>query len=86
MKVALILVVGTVVLFALIALAELLRLAANRLLGRFLGRARRRGRGRSSSDVWVAVREAKRDAEVLQYRPDIGTGWTSWERRDRRGR
>jgi hypothetical protein len=86
MKVALVLVVGTVVLVALIALAELLRVGANRLLGRVLGRARRRGRGRSSSGVWVDAREARRDAEVLQFRPDIGTGWTSWERRDRRGR
>jgi hypothetical protein len=86
MKVALVLVVGTVVLFALIAFAELLRVAANRLLGRFFRRSPRRGRGRSSPDVWVDAREARRDTEVLQSRPDIGTGWTSWERRGRRGR
>jgi hypothetical protein len=34
--------------------------------------------------VWVGAREARRDAEVLQSRPDIGTEWTS--RRGRRGR
>jgi hypothetical protein len=86
MKVALVLVVGAVVLFALVALAELLRVAANRLLGGFLRRPRRRGRGRSSPDVWVDARDARRDTEVLQSRPDIGTSWTSWERRGRRGR
>ena len=86
MKVALILVVGMVVLFALIAFAELLRVGANRLLGRFPRRSSRRGRGRSSPDVWVNAREARRDTEVLQSRPDIGTEWTSWERRGRRGR
>jgi hypothetical protein len=81
MKVALVLVVGMVVLIALVAAAELLRMAASRLLG-----PRRRGRGRSSPDVWGAARDARRDAEVLQSRPDIGTSWTSWERRGRRGR
>jgi hypothetical protein len=88
MKVALVLVVGMVVLIVLVALAELVRMAANRLFGLLGGsrRARRRGRGRSSSDVWVDVREARRDAEVLQSRPDIGMSWTSWERRGRRGR
>ena len=86
MKVALVLVVGTVGLVALIALVELLKAGANRLLGGVLGRARRPGRGRSSSGVWVDAREARRDAEVLQSRPDIGTSWTSWERRGRRGR
>jgi hypothetical protein len=86
MKVALVLVVGTVVLIALVALAELLGVAANRLLGGKRRRARRRGRGGSSPDVWVDAREARRDAEVLQSRPDIGTSWTSWERRGRRGR
>jgi hypothetical protein len=84
MKVALVLIVGTVVLVALVALAELLRVAVNRLLGGILGRASRRGRARSSSGVWVDAREARRDAEVLQSRPDIGTSWTSWERRGRR--
>jgi hypothetical protein len=86
MKVALVLVVGMVVLVALVALAELLGIAANRLLGGRRRGARRRGRGRSSSDVWEAAREARRDAEVLQSRPDMGTDWTSWERRGRRGR
>ena len=86
MKLLLVLVVGTVVLFALLALAELLRVAANRLLGGILRRPRRRGRGRSSPDVWVNVREARRDAEALRSRPDLGTSWTSWERRERRGR
>jgi hypothetical protein len=85
MKVALVLVVGTVVLIALIAAAELLGVAANRLLGG-KRRARGRGRGRSSPDVWVDARDARRDAEVLQSRPDIGTSWTSWERRGRHGR
>jgi hypothetical protein len=85
MKVALVLVVGMVVLLALVALAELLRMAAGRLLGGSR-RARRRARGRSSSGVWEDAREARRDAEVLQSRPDIGTSWTSWERRGRRGR
>jgi hypothetical protein len=85
MKVALVLVVGTVVLIALVALAELIGMAANRLLGG-RRRGRRRGRGRSSPDVWVDAREARRDTEVLQSRPDIGTEWTSWERRGRRGR
>jgi hypothetical protein len=82
MKVALVLVVGMVVVIALVAVVELLRMAANRLLPR----PRRRGRGRSSPDVWGAARDARRDAEVLQSRPDIGTSWTSWERRGRRGR
>jgi hypothetical protein len=86
MKVALVLVVGAVVLIALVALAELIGMAANRLLGGGRRRARRRGRGRSSSDVWVDAREARRDTEVLQSRPDLGTEWTSWERRGRRGR
>jgi hypothetical protein len=86
MKVALVLVVGMVVLLGLVALAELLGIAGSRLLGGLLGRTRRRGRGRSSSGVWVDAREARRDTEVLQSRPDIGTDWTSWERRDRRGR
>jgi hypothetical protein len=86
MKVALVLVVGMVVLIALVALAELLRVAANRLLGGSLRRPRRRGRGRSSPDVWVDARDARRDTEALQSRPDIGTSWTSWERRGRRGR
>jgi hypothetical protein len=86
MKVALVLVVGMVVLIALVALAELIGMAANRLLGGSRRRARRRGRGKSSPDVWVDAREARRDAEVLQSRPDIGTEWTSWERRGRRGR
>ena len=86
MKVALVLVVGMVVLIALVAFAELLRMAANRLLGGIFGRGRRQGRGRSSPDVWVDAREARRDTEVLQSRPDIGTEWTSWERRGRRGR
>lgn len=85
MKVAVVLVVGAVVLFAVVALAELIGMAANRLLGRGRRRARRRGRGRSASGVWVDAREARRDAEVLQSRPDIGTEWTSWERRGRRG-
>jgi hypothetical protein len=85
MKVALVLVVGMMVLLALVALAELLRMAAGRLLGGSRRRARRRGRGRSSSGVWEDAREARRDAEVLQSRPDIGTSWTSWERRGRRG-
>jgi hypothetical protein len=85
MKVALVLVVGAVVLVAVVALAELIGMAANRLLARGRRRARRRGRGRSSRDVWVDAREARRDAEVLQSRPDIGTEWTSWERRGRRG-
>jgi len=83
MKVALVLVVGTVVLIALVAAADLLGMAANRLLGGKRRRARGRGRGRASPDVWVDAREARRDAEVLQSRPDIGT---SWERRGRRGR
>jgi hypothetical protein len=86
MKVALVLVVGMVVLIALVAAAELLRTAASRLLGGVLRRPRRRGRGRSSPDIWGAARDARRDAEVLQSRPDIGTSWTSWERRGRRGR
>jgi hypothetical protein len=81
MKVALVLVAGMVVLIALVAAAELLRMAASRLLG-----PRRRGRRRSSPDVWEAARDARRDTEVLQSRPDIGTSWTSWERRGRRGR
>jgi hypothetical protein len=85
MKVALVLVVGMVVLLALVALAELLGMAASRVLGRSRRRARRRGRGRSSSGVWEDAREARRDAEVLQSRPDIGTSWTSWERHGRRG-
>jgi hypothetical protein len=85
MKVALVLVVGAVVLIAVVALAELIGMAANRLLGRGRRGARRRGRGRSSSGVWVDAREARRDAEVLQSRPDMGTEWTSWERRGRRG-
>lgn len=83
MRVALVLVVGTVVLFALLMLVELLRAAAGRLLGPC--RARRRGRGRSAADVWANVREARRDAEALRSRPDLGTGWTSWERRERQG-
>jgi hypothetical protein len=82
MKVVLVLVVGTVVLFAGLALVELLRAAASRLLGS-RRRGRRRGRGRSSPDVWVDAREARRDAEVLQSRPDLGTSWTSWQRRGR---
>jgi hypothetical protein len=86
MKVALVLVVGTVVLIALVAAAELLGVAANRLLGGKRRRARGRGRGRSSPDVWVDAREVRRDTEVLQSRPDIGTSWTSWERRGRHGR
>jgi hypothetical protein len=86
MKLVLVLVVGIVVLFALLALAELLRAAANRLLGGILRRPGRRGRGRSSPDVWVDAREARRDTEVLQSRPDLDTSWTSWERRGRRGR
>jgi hypothetical protein len=86
MKVALVLVVGMVVLLALVALAELVRMGASRLLGGSRRRARRRGRGRSSSGVWEDAREARRDTEVLQSRPDIGTEWTSWERRGRRGR
>jgi hypothetical protein len=85
MKVALVLVVGTVVLIALVAAADLLGVA-NRLLGGKRRRARGRGRGRSSPDVWVDAREARRDAEVLQSRPDLGTSWTSWERHGRRGR
>jgi hypothetical protein len=84
MKVLLVLVVGTVVLFTAVALLELLRRAVGRLLGPH--RARRRGRGRSSPDVWASVREARRDAEALQSRPDIGSSWTSWERRGRQGR
>jgi hypothetical protein len=86
MKVALVLVVGMVVLIALVALAELLRMAASRLLGGILRRPRRRGRRSAAPDVWEAAREARRDTEVLQSRPDIGTSWTSWERRGRRGR
>jgi hypothetical protein len=85
MKVALVLVVGTVVLLALVALAELVRMAANRLLGGSRRRARRPGHVRSSSGVWVDAREARRGADVLQSRPDIGTSWT-WERRRRWGR
>jgi hypothetical protein len=87
MKVLLVLAVGTVVLFAALALLELLELL-RRVAGRLLGprRARRWGRGRSSPDVWGTVREARRDAEALQSRPDIGTSWTSWERRGRQGR
>jgi hypothetical protein len=86
MKVALVLVVGMTVLIALVALAELLRVAANRLLGGILRRGRRWGRASSSSGVWVDARVAWRDAEVLQSGPDIGTEWTAWERRGRRGR
>jgi hypothetical protein len=86
MKVALVLVVGMVVLIALVALAELVRMAANRLLGGSRRRTRRQGHVRSSSGVWVDAREARRDTEVLQSRPDVGTSWTSWERRGRRGR
>jgi hypothetical protein len=84
MKVLLVLVVGAVALLAALALLELLRRAISRLLGP--RRPRRRGRGRSSPDVWGSVREARRDAEALQSRPDIGTSWTSWERRGRQGR
>jgi hypothetical protein len=83
MKVALVLVVGTVVLLAALALVESLRAAAGRLLGP--RRARRRGRGRSSADVWANVREARRDVEALQSRPDLDTAWTTWERRERQG-
>jgi hypothetical protein len=83
MKVALVLVVGTVVLLAALALVELLRAAAGRLLGP--RRARRRGRGRPSPDVWANVREARRDAEALRSRPDLDTAWTSRERRERQG-
>jgi hypothetical protein len=86
MKVALVLVVGAVALIALVALVELIGVAANRLLGGKRRGARRRGRGSSASDVWAKAREARRDAEVLQSRPDLGTSWTSWERRGRRGR
>jgi hypothetical protein len=84
MRVALVLVVGTVALVAALALLELLRRAAGRLLGP--RRRARRGRDRSSPDVWADVREARRDAEALQSRPDIGSSWTSWERRGRQGR
>jgi hypothetical protein len=84
MKVALVLVVGMVVLIAVVALTELLGIGVNRLLGGRRRRARRPARGRSSPDVWVDAREARRDTEVLQSRPDIGTDWTSWERRGRR--
>jgi hypothetical protein len=82
MKVLLVLVVGTVALFAALVLLELLRRVAGRLLG---PRRARRGRGRSSPDVWADVREARRDAEALQSRPDLGSSWTSWERRGRQG-
>jgi hypothetical protein len=82
MKVLLVLVVGTVVLVAALASLELLRAAASRLLGRGRRTGRRR-RGRSSPDVWGNVREARRDAEALRSRPDIGTSWTSRERRGR---
>jgi hypothetical protein len=84
MKVVLVLVVGTAVLFAALASLELLRAAASRLLGRGR-RAGRQGRGRSSPDVWGNVREARCDAEALRSRPDLGSAWTSWERRERQG-
>jgi hypothetical protein len=83
MKVVLVLVVGAVVLFAALALVELLRAAAGRLLGP--RRARRRGRGRPSAGVWANVREARRDTEALRSRPDLDAAWTSWERRERQG-
>jgi hypothetical protein len=87
-KVALVVVVGSIVLVALLAFAELTGVVGSRVFKRWSRRSTARsGRRRSGADTWTDVREARRDAEVLQSRPDIGmSDWTSWSRRDRRSR
>jgi hypothetical protein len=87
-KVALVIVAGLVVLVALLALAELLGVVGTGVVRRLSRRpSGRPGRRRSGADTWADVREARRDAEVLQSRPDLGMSeWTSWNRRDRRRR
>lgn len=70
MRVALVIVVGTIVLVALIALADLTAIAVGRL-SRVFGRGTSRGgRRRAAADIWTDVRETRRDAEALQSRPD----------------
>jgi hypothetical protein len=47
---------------------------------------RRSARIINSQDIWYEVRESRRDAEILGNPSNHDTSWSSWNRRNSRGR